>query len=174
MTNAGASHQLLAHVHTVAALSYQSALWIRANLHAVDPLLAHRGGIVHDLAKVAASRTGDHKIDHGEMAAEILYNKNQPALAEIARRHLLFRPLENSRKPETIEQKLVFFMDKLVESSRLVTLEERLQHLHQRYQLDQEQIKALKPYLYDIQSELCELAGISPRDLLPLLKEAIF
>jgi putative hydrolase of the HAD superfamily len=129
LQSAGASHNLLAHVHTVAALAYQMALWIRSNQHAADPILAHRGGLLHDLSKAASLQSQDHQLDHGEMAAQRLSDFHQPVLAEIARRHLLFRPLEPDRIPETIEQKLVFFMDKLVEHNRVVTLEERIHHL---------------------------------------------
>ncbi len=45
------SFNILAHVHAVAAAAYQLALWLRAARQPVDPLLAHRGGLLHDLAK---------------------------------------------------------------------------------------------------------------------------
>jgi putative hydrolase of the HAD superfamily len=171
---AGSSHNLLAHVHSVAALAYQMALWIRANGYAADPMLAHRGGLLHDLAKVATIHSEVHKQDHGDLAAEMLANYNQPILAEIARRHLLFRPLDSTARPKTIEQKLVFFMDKLVEQNRVVPLEERIQHLRARYQLDPSRLEAVMPRLYAIQTELCDLAGISPNDLVPRLQAAIY
>jgi putative hydrolase of the HAD superfamily len=174
LQSAGGSHNLLAHVHTVAALAYQMALWIRANQHQVDPILAHRGGLLHDLSKAASFQSKDHQEDHGEMAAKLLSDLHQPVLAEIARRHLLFRPLEPDRSPETIEQKLVFFMDKLVEHNRVVPLEERIHHLRQRYSLDPARLDALMPHLHAMQRELCSLAGVDPEDLIPKLQRAIF
>jgi putative nucleotidyltransferase with HDIG domain len=174
LQSAGASHNLLAHVHTVAALAYQMALWIRNNGHAVDPILAHRGGLLHDLSKATSFQSPDHRLDHGEMAAQLLSDTQQPVLAEIARRHLLFRPLEPGRSPETIEQKLVFFMDKLVEHNRVVTLEERIHHLRQRYTLDPARLDALMPHLHTMQMELCSLAGLDPDDLIPRLQRAIY
>jgi phosphoglycolate phosphatase-like HAD superfamily hydrolase len=172
LAKTGCSHSLLAHVHTVAALSYQMALWIRARGHMVHVLLAQRGGLLHDLAKAAALQSAKHQ-DHGEMASRMLKAYDQPALAEIAGRHTLFRPLQSGHSPETIEQKLVFFMDKLVEGSRVVTIEERIYHLRQRYSLDPERLEALMPHLYAIQDELCDLAGFGPEELAPRLQAAI-
>jgi putative nucleotidyltransferase with HDIG domain len=170
----GSPHNVLTHVQTVAASAYRMALWMRARGGNVNPLLAHRGGLLHDLAKAASFQSDHHSEDHGEMAARLLLRHNQPEIAEIARRHLLFRPLDDDSRPETPEQKLVYFMDKLVEGSHLVTLEERLDHLRQRYQLDPEKLEAVMPYLYSMRAELCAQAGFPPDEMIPRLREALF
>jgi HAD superfamily hydrolase (TIGR01509 family) len=174
LLSAGSPHNILLHVQMVAALAYQMALWIRARGNVVDPILAHRGGLLHDLAKAASFESKDRSEDHGQMAGRMLDERLQPELAEIARRHLLFRPLEDNCAPETTEQKLVYFMDKLVEGSRLVTLEERMDHLRQRYSLDPTKLESVMPHLYGMRAELCAQAGFPPEEMIPRLKEALY
>jgi putative nucleotidyltransferase with HDIG domain len=169
----GSPHNVLTHVQTVAASAYRMALWMRARGGSVNPLLAHRGGLLHDLAKAASFRSDHNSEDHGHMAARLLVKNNQPEIAEIARRHLLFRPLDDDCRPETLEQKLVYFIDKLVEDCHLVTLEERLDHLRQRYHLDPAKLEAVMPYLYSMRAELCAQAGFPPDEMIPRLKEAL-
>jgi putative nucleotidyltransferase with HDIG domain len=170
----GSPHNILTHVMTVAALSYRMALWMRARGSEVNPLLAHRGGLLHDLTKAASFSSENKSKDHGEVAAHLLMKLQQPQLAEIARRHLLFRPLEQDSRPETNEQKLVYFMDKLVEGSHLVSLEERIDHLRQRYHLDPAKLDALMPHLHGLRAELCAQAGFHPDDLISRMKAALF
>jgi putative nucleotidyltransferase with HDIG domain len=170
----GSPHTVLTHVQTVAATAYRMALWMRARGGTLNPLLAHRGGLLHDLAKATSFRSDRNNEDHGELAARLLMKNNQPDIAEIARRHLLFRPLDDDCRPETPEQKLVYFMDKLVEGSHLVTLEERIDHLRQRYHLDPAKLDAVMPYLYSMRTELCAQAGFYQDEMIPRLKEALF
>ena len=73
----GASANLLLHVQAVSAIAYQLAVWLRGAGETVDPLLAHRGAMLHDLAKVSSLRTPG--INHGEAAARILDTRGQPA-----------------------------------------------------------------------------------------------
>jgi putative hydrolase of the HAD superfamily len=99
-----ASSNLLMHVQMVAACAYQMALWMVQNGTAVNPILAHRGGLLHDLAKLWPHK---HE-DHGLAACRWLKEKGQPVLGEIASRHLIFEILHEERKPRTWEEKLVY------------------------------------------------------------------
>jgi len=159
---------LLAHIQAVAALAYQMALWLRAAGEAVDPLLAQRGGLLHDLAKLSPGEK-----DHGERAAEILLSRGQPALAEITRRHLLHRVLTAAEAPRTWEEKLVYLADKLVEGSRVVTLDERLSSLHRRYPRNTASIDGAAPHAHAIQHAVCARLGLDDEDLTPRLAEAM-
>lgn len=150
----GASANLLLHVQAVSAIAYQMAVWLRGAGETVDPLLAHRGAMLHDLAKVSALRTPG--INHGEAAARLLDARGQPALAEIARRHILTHLLDDKLAPRTWEEKVVFFADKMVEGSRLVTPEQRMNALSQRYSRFSAGIQACLPALRKMQKEICQ------------------
>lgn len=167
------SANLLAHVHAVASAAYLLALWLRSAGLPVCPLLTHRGGLLHDLAKLEAlQRPAEHRIGHGELAARILTDIGQPALAEIARRHPLFAIDRPDTAPRTWEQKLVYLADKLVEGSRLEGLEERVDSLRRRYPLDDSRIAATLPALLAMRDEICAAAGLSTAEFEGQLKSA--
>jgi len=173
----GASANMLVHVQLVAALCYQLALWLSLQGEKVNPILAHRGGLLHDLAKIHSSRKKNtnalyNEPDHGELAAQLLEKKNQPSLAEIARRHILFTLLEEERHPRTWEEKLVYFADKLVEANQIVQLEDRLLALQKRYSLNPGRLNQLKPALLELQADICQHASIPVIELVPRLREA--
>ena len=166
----GLTHSLLAHVNNVAAISYQIAIWLEENGCDVDPLLAHRGGFLHDLAKLK-----DESIkNHAELAADILIEKNQIALAEIARRHLIGNLLSEDVKPKTWEQKIVNYADKLSEGSGIVSLDQRLYVLQERYPNFSEKIKRNTPLIKELENEILSKLSISPEEFLTKLRSILF
>jgi len=159
---------LVAHVQAVAAVAFRLAERLRGLGRKVDPLLAHRGGLVHDLGKVTARRLGR---DHGELGAEILRAQGYPQLAGIAGRHLMFTILEPTCAPATWEEKLVFYADKIVEGDRVVTLDERLQALCGRYPENAARMRACLPALRALEAEIAGALGI-PGPQLPRILQA--
>ncbi|HAL15385.1 MAG TPA: hypothetical protein DCP32_01125 [Anaerolineaceae bacterium] len=169
----GASANLLVHVDMVAALAYQMAVWLRQAGEEVDPVLAHRGGLLHDLAKITARPL---KADHGVMAAKMLAERGQPELAQIALRHMLFNLLDKANSPRSWEEKLVYFADKLVESGQIVHFHERLAALRERYKIatPEEEMNALLAALGALESEICRPLSWTSAKLLQQLKAAYF
>jgi putative hydrolase of the HAD superfamily len=169
-------HTLLLHSYSVAAAAYLMAIWLRQNGETVDPVLAHRGGLLHDLAKIPPAGTGIYQTNHGEAAARLLTTYGQPELAQIARRHMLFSLNNPQDAPQTWEEKLVYFADKLVEGSGVVPFEERLQALRRRYKMDDElhPISEIIPALETLQAEICRAIRIPPADLVPKLRSHLF
>lgn len=169
----GASANLLVHVDMVAALAYQMAVWLWQAGEEVDPVLAHRGGLLHDLAKIAARPL---KADHGQLAAKMLADRGQPELAQIALRHMLFNLVDTSNRPRSWEEKLVYFADKLVESGQIVHFHERLAALRERYRIatPEEEMNALVTALGVLESEICRPLSWTPAELLAQLKTAYF
>ncbi len=169
------TQNLLAHVHAVASAAYLLAVWLRASGQPVDPLLAHRGALLHDLAKLKAlERSPEQRISHAELAALILKDRAEPQLAEIARRHPLFALIQPEAAPRTWEEKLVYFTDKLVETSRLAGLEERIASLRQRYPSDSEKIASMIPALLTLQQELCTALALPSEELIPRIRSAFY
>lgn len=167
----GAPANLLAHVEGVAAAAYALACRLRARGVGLDPLLVDRGGLLHDIAKIPALL---NRQNHGEMGARRLLEREQPALAEIARRHMLYCLEERDCPPRTWEEKLVYFADKLVEGGALASLEKRVEALAKRYPQERDRILAMTPALMALQAEISQAAGLSPDDLPAALKEDFF
>jgi putative hydrolase of the HAD superfamily len=169
-------HTLLLHSYSVAAAAYLMAVWLRQNGEAVDPVLVHRGGLLHDLAKIPPTGPGVHTTNHGEGAARLLTTYGQPELAQMARRHMLFSLNDAQDAPQSWEEKLVYFADKLVEGSKVVPFADRLQALRRRYKLDDEQhpISEIVPALETLQAEICHALHIPPADLVLKLRSYLF
>ncbi len=165
-----ATANLLTHVQMVANAAYQMAVWLRQAGVMVNPVLAHRGGLLHDLAKLTAKGS---PVNHGEMAGQLLDTYNEPVLANIARRHLLFNLLEDpTLHPHTWEEKLVYYADKLVESGQIVSVDVRMQALRQRYGMSGEMLEPLMPLLHQIEAEIRQPLGWDSVEFIQQLKRA--
>jgi FMN phosphatase YigB (HAD superfamily) len=164
----GGNEGLLAHVQAVAWAAYRSAAALQRAGIPVNPILAQRGGLLHDLDKVESGVQGR---PHGELSAELLLGRGHPALAEIARRHVITRILEPGRGPRTWEERLVFYADKLVEGSRLAGLEERMTALMARYPQYADQIQRSRPLLETLEAEICGHLGLEREAYYALLRQ---
>jgi putative hydrolase of the HAD superfamily len=119
----GVEGELLAHVHLVARIAEHLARRLAAAGEGVNPILAHRGGLLHDLAKDSAKPAAR---SHERMAAELLRERGQPELAEIALRHAMWAPVTPGQEPQTWEQKLVYYADRIAQHDRLVGIDARM------------------------------------------------
>ena len=97
----------------------------------------------------------------------------QPELAEMTQRHILDAILDENRTPRTLEEKIVYFADKLCEDARLVDLDTRIKGLKERY-LDQSAvIDSCVPALRQLQKELAQAAGLPEEKMVGMLLETI-
>jgi putative hydrolase of the HAD superfamily len=153
----GADEGLLAHVRAAAAAAWGTASALHRRGVPVDPLLAHRGAMLHDLDKASHRGQG---LAHGELAAELLRGLGQPPLAEIARRHVITHILDDEKVPRSWEEKLVYYADKLVEGAEFVGAEARLEALARRYPGYAKEIRSCLPYVLEIEAHICEALGM--------------
>lgn len=119
----GVSGELSRHSNLVAAAAFCLAERLAAAGEPVDPLLTHRGALLHDLAKVSARGTG---LQHDELAGRMLRARGFPDLARIAERHAVWALVDPARQPETWEERLVCYADRLADGDRLLGVEARL------------------------------------------------
>jgi len=160
-----ANNNLLLHSQAVASVSYLLAVWLRNRGNPIDPVLAHRGGLLHDIAKLKDNDTDDMGIDHALKGSQVLLNAHQQRLAEIASSHLISCLKDEERSPKTWEQKIVNYADKLVEGQMIVTLEERIQAICKRYLHHAERILDSVSGIKRLQSEICDSLNLSAFDL---------
>ena len=165
------SNNLWMHSQAVAGVAYLLALWLKQNGQEVNPILAHRGGLLHDLAKLHPEANFTNGNDHGTLAGKILYQRGQPALAEIAIRHMIFSFEIKERQPATWEEILVYFADKLIEGKNIVSIEERLAALKIRYKMDSEKYL---PILNELQNKICSHIQRSPEKMIKDLKKIFY
>jgi len=165
----GASAGLAAHSLAVAAGVHRLAWRLRQGGARLDQLLAHRGGLLHDLDKPAV-QLGQGR--HGSLAAKWLYARDQPELARIVARHQVFAVMGSSR-PRTWEQKLVYLVDKLVQDHRVEGLARRFAVLQERHPASAADLARCLPLAQALEDELCAKLGLSSEDLLAEVSQAI-
>ncbi|MEW6178770.1 MAG: HAD-IIIA family hydrolase [Chloroflexota bacterium] len=166
-----ATANLLVHVEMVAALAYQMAVWMRNSGQKVNPVLAQRGGLLHDLCKISARGTN---ILHGDMAADLLMEWHQNELAGIAATHMLFNLLEEAKSPRSWEEKIVYYADKLVENGRVVPFSTRMDALRQRYAMDGALVERLAEAIPSLERELTAPLGWTIEELVENLQQAFW
>lgn len=167
LLESGTPHNIVQHAQFVASVAYLLACWLHEAGETLQPLLAHRGGLLHDLMKMQSiTQNKSQDTDHARLAREALLARGQPELAAIADRHMPVHPARPDRIPETWEQKLVHFADKLAEGSRLVSLDDRMQALKERYPDYAGDIATSQPALQALQDEICARLCTTPAGLI--------
>ncbi|MHA1720750.1 MAG: HD domain-containing protein [Promethearchaeota archaeon] len=110
----------------------------------VDIELVKIGALMHDIGRCVV-----HSMEHGPVGGDIIRKlgfQSSEKLARVVERHILagltpeealkFGLPERNYIPETIEEKLVCFSDKLHSGSRKVTIEKRFQRWIEKYSLN--------------------------------------
>ena len=152
------------HSSVVARAAYVLAVLLRNRGEAVDPILAHRGGMLHDIDKI---QTLELTGAHGALGADFLQKQNFPELARMVKQHIMSSILDSHFDERGWENKLVFFCDKLVEGDVLVPFNERLNHLYERYPRYQEMMKKSEASVWALSEEIC--AVLELRDHIELI-----
>jgi putative hydrolase of the HAD superfamily len=146
-----------AHSAVVARSAYVLAVMMRNRGVSVDPVLTHRGGMLHDIDKIATLKMDGA---HGRMGAEFLDAQGYPRLAEILREHIMTHVMRPEARDWGWEVRLVFFCDKLVEEDRIVPFDQRLDALKIRYPYYVEKMERAESAIWDLSDEICEILDI--------------
>lgn len=166
----GVDENVLAHVRLVARIAEHLAHRLAAAGEQVDPILAHRGGLLHDMAKLSAKKQAR---PHELMAAEILAERGQPELSEIARRHPMWAPLTEGQRPETWEQKLVYYGDRIGRHTQLVGIDARILEIVQRRPELRELIDDYRAAALAQEAEIAARLGLSVPEMWRELELAV-
>ncbi|MBS7624128.1 MAG: TIGR00295 family protein [Candidatus Bathyarchaeia archaeon] len=156
----GCSEDVIRHCEAVANLAVEISKRCLRNGVAVDINLVHIGGLLHDIGR---SRT--HSVHHVVVGAEIARSLNLPEqVVRIIERHAgggisAEEALElgwpnKSYIPETIEEKIVAYADKLVEGSKIISIEETIKRFKSELGKDHPAIERIKR-LHDEISRIC-------------------
>jgi uncharacterized protein len=132
LRKARCSEKVIDHCVTVSTLARKLAESCKRKGLKVDVNLVEVGGLLHDLGR-ARTHGIKHAVVGGEMAAEIGL---PPAMISVIERHVgagiskdeakvLGLP-EKSYIPETLEERIVSYADKLIEGNRQVDIEETI------------------------------------------------
>ncbi len=143
--------KLLRHAQTVSLTAYLIARICAENKLNINPILAHRGGLLHDLDKMQTKKT--IKL-HGVVASKILAENGYPELARIALCHPVFSVFDPDTSPTTREEKIVYLADKMVDGDKIVGVKRWLMKLHQRYPENSDAIEKAIPIIQSMKDEM--------------------
>jgi putative nucleotidyltransferase with HDIG domain len=146
-----------AHSQTVSRSAYVLAVLLRDRGVQVDPILTHRGGLLHDIDKI---NTLQQDGVHGRVGAKFLIEQGYPALAGIVREHIMSTILRPHADDRRWEVKLVYFCDKLVEGDTLVPFDQRLEALFKRYPHYQKTMARAAEPVRQLSDQICSILSI--------------
>ncbi len=131
----------------------------------IDEDIVDIASLLHDLDRAEETR-GREK--HGHKSYRIL-KPFSPEIALVVKKHVLGAILENGLK--TWEEKIVYYADKRVRGSKIVTLEERYNDMKKRHgHIKQAMITMQKtePLVFKLEKEIFNKIKGRPEDILIL------
>ncbi len=185
---------IVSHSKAVAKLAVFLAQRLNDNGAAVNVALLEGACLLHDLLRVHDFKELDykhfeqnlpkekkakwqqirakHKASSHEDAAYDLLKEKYPTLALIIKRHRYMALLDEKDRPETWEEKLLYYADKRVMHEKIMPLKQRLAEGHERNvhlhgSAAQSKINTAKvdPLIYEMEKEIFEKIGLDPLEV---------
>jgi uncharacterized protein len=182
------------HSKVVAKLAVFLAQRLNENGEVVDIKLLEAACLLHDLLRVHDFKESDYqhfernlpekekakwqqlrtkyKSSPHEIAAYNLLKEQYPALALTIKRHRYMALLDDKDRPQTWEEKLLYYTDKRVMHDKIMPLKQRLAEGHKRNihlhgSTAQSKINTAKvdPLIYEMEKEIFEKIGLDPLDI---------
>ena len=161
LRESGCSPNVIRHCRAVAEVAVKIALKCRERGVPVDIELIRIGALLHDLG-----RSKTHSIHHPIVGAKIAEELGLPeAIIRIIKRHIgggltaeeaaeLGWPVENYL-PETLEEKIVTYADKLIDGDKVVPIEKTIEEFKRKLGEDHPSIRRIM----NLHREIMELCG---------------
>jgi uncharacterized protein len=192
------AHHVPSHIvkHSLAAakLAVFLAQRLKEKGIAVDVNLVDRACLLHDIVRICDFKELDYSrfeqavtaedkakwqqlraryegVPHEYAACDILKDK-YPALALTIKKHRYIGILDEKEKPNTWEEKLVYYADMRVMHDKIVPLEKRLTEAHKRnvhfYKTEAQRLSTITkvdPLIYSLEKEIFDEIGLNPLDI---------
>jgi len=185
---------IVKHSLAVAKLAVFLAQRLNEKGTVVDVNLVDRACLLHDIVRICDFKELDYsrfeqpvtaedkaiwqqlrakykEIPHEYAACDILKDK-YPALALTIKKHRYIGILNEKEKPNSWEEKLVYYADMRVMHDKIVPLEERLTEAHKRnvhfYKTEAQRLSTIAkvdPLIYSLEKEIFDEIGLSPLDI---------
>jgi len=162
LEKSGCSPNVIQHCKTVAKLAVEMARVLQKRGFTVDTELVEIGALLHDIG-----RSKTHSVDHAIAGAKIAESVGMPdAVTRIIERHVgagipqgeameLGWP-KKSYLPETLEERIVAYADKLVEGNERVPINKTIAQFSRKLGKNHPSIARLKALDNEFQSLLGE------------------
>jgi len=185
---------IVRHNQAVAKLAVFLAQRLNENGAAIDVDLLEKAGLLHDMMRVFDFQQPDYNqfernlpeeekakwqrlrakykaMTHEDAAYDIL-KERYPALALTIKRHRYMAMLDEKDRPETWEEKLLYYADMRVMHDKIVPLKERLaeghkRNIHMHGSAAQSKINTanVDPMIEEMEKEIFEKIGLDPLEV---------
>lgn len=137
----GTPENIIAHTMAVHDFAMRVVDRLERQGHRLDRRLVAAAALLHDIEKI--------KPNHVLAGHDLLVRKGHPEVARVVLKHGLEHLDDERYVPHTTEEKIVFYADKRVKNTTVVTVEERFADIKARYDaphIDEEQriVKAIE------------------------------
>ena len=185
---------IVSHSQIVAKLAVFLAQRLIEKGEEIDTELLEKAGLLHDMMRVLDFKQPDYSrfvrnlpeqekakwqrlrakyktMTHEDAAYDILKDK-YPAPALTIKRHRYMALLDEKDRPDTWEEKLLYYSDMRVMHDKIVPLKQRLaeghkRNIHMHGSAAQSKINTAKvdPLIYEMEKEIFETIGLDPLDV---------
>jgi len=123
----GNPKNIIYHSIRVAQVTLELAKELK-DIYELDIKLALLGALLHDVTKMKSIKTGE---DHAQTGAVLIEKLGYESIAPLIRHHIILKePIAN---PSITEVELVFYADKRVKHTEVVSVKERFRDVIKRY-----------------------------------------
>ena len=119
---------VIAHSKAVCKVAEEIAENLTKRGISVNRDLVVASALLHDVER--------EKKEHIIEGAKLIRKMGFPEVAKVISKHSLYKIENPLKQPHTCEEKIVFYADKRVKGSKVVSLEERFVDLKKRYNID--------------------------------------
>jgi uncharacterized protein len=162
LEKSGCSPNVIQHCRTVAQLAVKIAIILQKKGYNVDIELAEVGALLHDIG-----RSKTHSVNHAIVGAKIAKSARLPdVITRIIERHVGGGiPQDEAEKlgwpnrsymPETLEERIVAYADKLIEGNQRIPINQTIAHFSRKLGKNHPSIARLRALDKEFQSLLGE------------------
>ncbi len=145
----GTPPNVIEHCKAVSAFAVLVAEKLQRKNIDINIGLVEAAALLHDIEKL--------KPNHVKAGHDLLSSKGFKEVAAVVKKHGLENLEDRSYHPKTTEEKIVFYSDKRVRDTSVVSLEERFEYIRKKYNYPS--IDAEQTYARNIEEELQALCG---------------
>ncbi len=124
----GMLENIRSHSFVVAKVAHLLGRSLKESGHEISIPLVTAGALLHDIGKTIALREGG---DHSMIGRRICLEKSMDEVAEIVAEHVRLKT--HNLDGKISEKEIIYYSDKRVNHDQIVTLDERLQYILDRY-----------------------------------------
>jgi|TARA_B100002003_G_C13951665_1_gene461373 putative nucleotidyltransferase with HDIG domain len=125
LTNNKTPSNVIEHCKAVCEVAEETADKLIKKGIKINKELVSASALLHDIERI--------KENHIEKGAKLLKSLGFQEVSEVMSKHSLYRPDGIKTEPITFEEKIVFYADKRVKGTEIVSLQERFDDLEKRY-----------------------------------------